>query len=124
MKDGTLKIFRQRVKQFGQNRTFQNKERKFYQELGGHDTKTYQQPDTKETERFWTKIWQPKKHDEKVECINNMTRKVEGLEEAPKVEILIKLLKNTQQRYQAGKHQDMIEYMYSGPENSPPFTTD
>ena len=22
--------------------------------------KTYQQPDEKETQRFWTKIWQPK----------------------------------------------------------------
>ena len=27
--------------------------------------KTYQQPDAKETEQFWTKIWQPKKHNEK-----------------------------------------------------------
>ena len=36
--------------------TFQNNERKFYQPLGGVDIKTYQQPDAKETERFWTKI--------------------------------------------------------------------
>ena len=46
----------QRVTQYKQNRTFQNSERKFYQQLGGHDTKTYQQPDAKETERYWTKI--------------------------------------------------------------------
>ena len=39
-------------------------EKIFYQQLGGHDTKTYQQPDVKETEEFWTKIWQPKKHNE------------------------------------------------------------
>ena len=31
--------------------------KKFYQQLGGDDNKTYQQPDAKETERFWTKIW-------------------------------------------------------------------
>ena len=37
--------------------------------MGGDDTKTYQQPDAKETERFWTK-----KHNEKAEWINNMTR--------------------------------------------------
>ena len=55
-KEGRLKRYRQRVKQYRQNRTFQNNERKFYQQLGGSDTKTYQQPDIKETERFWAKI--------------------------------------------------------------------
>ena len=29
--------------------------------MGGDDTKTYQQSDARETERFWTKIWQPRK---------------------------------------------------------------
>ena len=58
-KEGRLKRYRQRVKQYRQDRTFQNNERKFYQQLGGHDT-TYQQPDAKETERYWTKIRQPK----------------------------------------------------------------
>ena len=56
-KEGRLKRHRQRVKQYRQNRTFQNNERKFYQQLGGSDTKTYKQTDAKETERFWTKIW-------------------------------------------------------------------
>ena len=40
------------VKQYKQNRTFQNNERKFYQQLGGDDTKTYQKPKAEETERF------------------------------------------------------------------------
>ena len=62
-KEGRLKRYRQSVKQYRQNRTFQNNERKFYQQLGGHDTKTYQQPDAKETEWFWTKIWQPKNNE-------------------------------------------------------------
>ena len=51
-KEGRLKRYRQRVKQYRKNRTFQNN----YQQLGGSDTKTYQQPYIKETERFWTKI--------------------------------------------------------------------
>ena len=55
-KEGRLKRYLQRVKQYRQNRTFQNNERKFYQQLGGDDNKTYQQPNAKETERFWTKI--------------------------------------------------------------------
>ena len=80
-KEGRLKRYRQMVKPYWQNRTFQNNERKFYQQLGRHDTKTYQQPDARETERFWTKIWQPKKHNEKAEWINDMTRELEGLEE-------------------------------------------
>ena len=60
VKEGRLKRYRQRVKQYRQHRTFQNNKRKFYQQRGGNDTKTYQQPDTKETERFWTEIRQPK----------------------------------------------------------------
>ena len=53
--------------------------------------KTYQQPDVRETEQ----IWQPKKHNEKAEWINDMTREQEGLEEGPKAEIHIYLLKKT-----------------------------
>ena len=67
-KEGRLKRYRQRAKQYRQNRTFQNNERKFYQQLGGDDTKIYQQPDGREAERFWTKIWQPK----------NITKKPNG----------------------------------------------
>ena len=92
-KEGRLKRYRQRVKQCRQNRTFQNTARKFYQQLGGSDTKTYQQPDIKETERFWIKIWQQKKHNENAKWINNITRKLEGLEEGPKMEIHVDLLK-------------------------------
>ena len=97
-KEGRLKRYWQRVKQYRQNRTFQNNERKFYQQLGGSDMKTYQQPDIKETERFWTKIWQPKKHNKNAEWINNITREIEGLEEGPKMEIHIDLLKTTLKR--------------------------
>ena len=97
-KEGRLNRYRQRVKQYRQNRTFENSERKFYQQLGGSDTKTYQQPDARETERFWTKIWQPKKHNENAEWINDLTRELEGLEEGPKMEIHIDLLRTTLKR--------------------------
>ena len=59
-KEWRLKKYRQRVKQNRQNRTFQNNGRKFYQQLGGDYNKKYQQPDAKDTQRCWTKIWQPK----------------------------------------------------------------
>ena len=59
--------------------------------------KTYQQPDAKETEGFWTEIWQltPTKKKKKAEWISIMTRELEGLEEGPKAEIHIDLLKTT-----------------------------
>ena len=59
--------------------------------MGGDDNKTYQQPDAKETERFWTKIWQPTQHNEKAERINHITRELAGLE----AEIHTDLLKTT-----------------------------
>ena len=46
-KEERLNRYRQRVKQYRPNWTFQNNERKFYQQLGGSDTKTYKQPDIK-----------------------------------------------------------------------------
>ena len=104
-KEGRLKRYRQRVKQYRQNGTFQNNERIFYQQLGGSDTKTYQQPDIKETERFWIKIWQPKKHKENAEWINNITRELEGLEVAPTMKINIDLPKTTLKRISNWKAQ-------------------
>ena len=40
-KEGRLKRYQQSVKHYRQNRTFQNNERKFYQQLGGDGIKTY-----------------------------------------------------------------------------------
>ena len=70
----TKEISKKGIKEYRQNRTFQSNERKFYQQLGGHDTKTYQQPDATETEQFWTKIWQPKKHNKQSQNVQNITR--------------------------------------------------
>ena len=74
--------------------------------MGGSDTKTYQQPDAKETERFWAKIWEPKKHNENAEWINNIKRELDGLEmeihvnllNGLEMEIHVNLLKTTLKR--------------------------
>ena len=42
-------------------------------------TKRAQRPDARETDR----LWQQKKHSEKAEWINEMTKELEGLEEGP-----------------------------------------
>ena len=57
-KEGSFKRYGQRGKQYRENRSFQTTKEKFYQQSGGSNAKTYQQPDAKETERSWTKIWQ------------------------------------------------------------------
>ena len=63
--------------------------------MGGDDTKIYQKSDARETEQLWTKIWQPREHNEKAEWISNMTKELEGNEECPKAEIHIDSLKTT-----------------------------
>ena len=50
MTEGRLKRYRQQVKKYSQSGTFQNNQRKFYPQLGGNDTKTYQQPDIRKTD--------------------------------------------------------------------------
>ena len=89
-KEGRLK--RHRKRQYRQKRTFQNNEKKFYQHIGGNDMKTYQEQDARETEQFWSKIWQPREHNKKAEWISNKAKLI-GLEEGPKAEIHIGLLK-------------------------------
>ena len=95
--------------------------------MGGYDNKIYQQLDAKVTQRFSTKMWQPKKkkkRNNKADWINNMTRELEGLKEGRKAEIHTDLLKTTLKKYQTGKRQAKMEYMASGSRNQPPFTTD
>ena len=47
-----------------------------------------------------------------------------GLEEGPKTEIHMDLLRKTQKENQIGKRQAMMEYVDSGSRNSLPFMTD
>ena len=64
--------------------------------MGRDYVKICQQPDAKKPNDFGKKIWQPKEHNGKAEWINNITKELEGLEEGPKAEIHIDLLKKTQ----------------------------
>ena len=107
-----------------QNRAFQNNERKFYQQMGGDERKTYQQSDARETEEFWIKIWQPREHNKKAEQISNMTKELEELEEGSKVEIHIDLRKTTLKNIKLENAKAMMEYMDSDSRNLLPFTYD
>ena len=107
-KEGGLKRYRPRLKQYRQDRTFQNNERKFCQQLGGDNTKNIpttvsQRNRTILDENIATK---KKKHNERAEWINNMTRELEGFEEGPKAEIHIDLLRTTLKKISNGKTPD------------------
>ena len=54
-KDGTLKRYRDKIKQYKQNRIFQSNEKKFYQQVSREYIKTNQQLDANETKQFWRK---------------------------------------------------------------------
>ena len=75
-KEGRLKSFRQRLKQYRHNWKFQNSDRK---QVEGDDTKTYQHLDVKKNWKYLDKIWQPKEH-KKAKCISKMTKQL-GLDE-------------------------------------------
>ena len=51
-KEGSLKRYRDRIKQYRRNRAFQNNERIFYQQVGGEWTKIYQQPNERKAKLF------------------------------------------------------------------------
>ena len=65
VKEGRLKRYTDRFKQYKQNRTFQNNKIKSYQQVGEEHTRTKQQPDAKETKQFCSKIWEGKEHNKK-----------------------------------------------------------
>ena len=67
VKEERLKRSRQRIKEHGQNRTLQNKERKFYKQVGGDDRKIHHKPGAREAEKFWSKIWQPREQKSRMD---------------------------------------------------------
>ena len=71
MKDERVKRYRHKVKQYNQNGTFQNNERKFYKQLGDKNTMTYQQPNANEAQM--------------IKRINNMKKELQGFKEGTQV---------------------------------------
>ena len=99
-----------------------------YQQMRGDDTKTYHQPDARETEQIWTKIWQRREHNKKAKWISNMKKELEGPEDCPKAEIHIDLQKKKKHKKKRNnikfrKRQAMMEYIDSGSRNWPPLKT-
>ena len=94
-KERRLKRYQQRVKQYRQNRTLQTNERKFYINWEGVTRKHTTNRMQKKPNDFGQKYDNQKKHYENAEWINKITRELDGIEEGPKTEIHIDLLKTT-----------------------------
>ena len=109
-KEGRLKIYRDSIKQYRQNRNFQNNETK----VRGYCTKRYQQLDDEETKQFWSKKWE---QNRKAELINNMQNELEGLEKGPKAKIHLDSLRSALKKVPKGECLSMMAYTDSGLKN-------
>ena len=94
-KEGRLKRYRPRLKWYRQKRTFVNNKMKFYQQVGRWWHENILTTGCKRNGTILDWNIATKNHNEKAKCINNMSKKLEGLQEGLKVEIHINLLKKT-----------------------------
>ena len=94
-KEGRLKRYWNKIKQYNQDWTYQNNERKFYKRVGGECTGTYQLLDAKKLKQFWIKIWRRNEHNRKVEWINSMEKELKEFEEGPEAKIHVKSIRTT-----------------------------
>ena len=74
IKEGRLKRYQDKIKQYKQNSTVENNKRKFYQQVEGECTKTNQRLDAKETEQLWSKTREQKEHNRKAYWRNNFKK--------------------------------------------------
>ena len=102
-KEGRLKRYCDSGKQHNQNRTFQNNEKKFYQQVWGEYTKTNKLLNAKEAKQFRSNIWKQKEHYSEGELIKkNMEKELEIREESPEADMHLKSLRATLQKYRIG----------------------
>ena len=78
-----------------QKKNIKKKQRKFYQQVKEECTKTYHQPDIRETKQFWSKIWEQKERNRKAEWMNNMGKELQWPKEIPKTNIQLNSLRAT-----------------------------
>ena len=92
-KAGRLQRYRDRTKQYKQNRAFQNNERKFYQKVVGRVGEDKPYNGCERCKKFLCKIRQPKDHNIKAQWINNVETELQMLEGDPEAEIHLDALK-------------------------------
>ena len=93
--EGRLKRYRDRTKQYKQNRTFQNNENKFYEQISGTKTNAVEHPDAIEAKVFWNNNWEKKEHNKPSKWFSNIKNELKEIEEGPVASIHIITLRST-----------------------------
>ena len=77
---GKIKRYNDRINQYRQNRTFQNNQGKFYQQLSsGGQQETNDAPDAEAAKEFWEGIWGvEKEHNESAEWLGEFKNDMRG----------------------------------------------
>jgi hypothetical protein len=74
-----IKRYDDRVKQYQQNRMFENNQKRFYNDIQSNLEGENEIPDGEESKDFWTGVWgQAIEHDGTAPWIERVTRKLEG----------------------------------------------
>ena len=77
-KAATLKRYKNRVKQYRQNRLFHSNQSKFYQELDGKSHGENIIPDKEKAREFWSGIWEKDvKHNERADWIQKVAEELQ-----------------------------------------------
>ena len=94
-KEARLKRYRLRTAQYTQNRTFQNNEKKFYQDLNG-ERRQDMKPDATEAKNYWNSIWgHPKRHNVTPQWLGNMRKELEDIDKGEPIVLNETTLKHT-----------------------------
>ena len=115
-KEGKLKRYRNGINQYNQNRTFQNNEGRFYQQLnwqiGG---KEQEKSNAEEAKRFWSDIWDnPKEHKSDAKWLKDLREELCAIEQQEDVTIDSEGLKASSENWQTGKHLGRMAFMGTG----------
>ena len=82
-KEVRLKQYRNRVNQYYQNRTLQNNEKRFYQQLNGQVKNSEEaKPNANEAKRFWSNIWDnQKEHHRETRWLKELKEELYNIEQ-------------------------------------------
>ena len=102
-KEGWLKRYRDKTKNYKQTTTFWKQRKKIIPTCRGKWTMTYHRPDTKEAIGFSRKIWERKDHNKNAEWIKKIEKELWTLEEEHQFERQTIQTKQQFHNYQARK---------------------
>ena len=89
-----IKRYEDRVKQYQQNRLFENNQKRFYEEIQSKTRKYEEIPDREETKAFWKDIWgQATEHDRDAPWITRVRNELQRPNKQEDVEISPEMMK-------------------------------